>query len=547
VDQTFGTLFQKKKSEIDQAADSINAQCDFVLQGYQEQAIVALERMKKRGAFNTSVSRSQPVLERSFPISWNPCVIHQALTRRLKSSVTSSFNDPGVFQIVVLGGSASSRPGDNCQDGKKDRFSGRYSNILEEALQQNYNFSSYGNSTNITGIRFEVANMAQGSTETSTNALLMDELVNVNTTDLLLWEFLINEAVGTNLEKARKIDFWLTRVKARFDRFRRRPPPILFLFLWKVDVGTKSASYLAKNGIDIHPVEEFAGDVFQRYIQLGWDIQAINVGAAVDPTLLSRNVRAFFDDNHHPSCEGVHLIADLISHTINTNLARTDIVCPKSGSATPLIPDADNNNNNNNHSLNLSALAVPPHPTILGDVKPRWKPLWTDLFREDAIIGSWSPWLPNAGISDLAVGNQEQIQEFETFNLGKSSIRRKDRKPGYIVPQCGKRPITFVLEEPHLTWIGLGHDQDQSLKVKINNVTVNVPDDNGWNIAGKLYINRWIHLPTNDVPLADTYEVVVCRTVDDIVGLTQLVGVMVPSFRPVASTATENATDEKWS
>jgi len=255
----------------------------------------------------------------------------------------------------------------------------------------------------------------------------------------------------------------------------------------------------------------FYGDIIQRYLDFGWDIQVVNVGAAVNSTVLARNVKYLFDDNHHPGCNGVHLISDLIQHAIYTNLAAT---CPTNPPALP-----------------TEHFPIPAHKEILGDVSPQWNDLWTDLFRHDARIGSYTPWKPTANITDLHLANRQAIDEFETYNLGKSSIFRTDRKPGYIIPSCKNAstpPINFVLDEPDLKWIGLSHDMDNTLRVSINNMTVKVKDDASWNIAGKVWFRQWIHLPTRKVPQADSYTLTLCKRVDAFVGLLHIVAVMLP-------------------
>ena len=65
----------------------------------------------------------------------------------------------------------------------------------------------------------EIRNMAQGGTTTYIASLLMDEWMDVHQTDLIIWEFLVNDDAdgGGEEEQVRKLDLWLTRVHAHFD------------------------------------------------------------------------------------------------------------------------------------------------------------------------------------------------------------------------------------------------------------------------------------------------------------------------------------------
>lgn len=138
----------------------------------QRQGIAVLERMKQEGVFTTNFSSPESVLDRGFQRLWNPC----ALERRFRAR--DATQEP--VRVVVTGGSPSSRPGDNCTT------DGRYASLLQERFQK-----EWANS-NSSMPQFQVINMAQGGTTSVTGALLMDQYIDTNKTDVVIWEFLIN-------------------------------------------------------------------------------------------------------------------------------------------------------------------------------------------------------------------------------------------------------------------------------------------------------------------------------------------------------------------
>ena len=120
---------------------------------------------------------------------------HVLQTRDMRRAIAPS-GHPWRLELVVLGGSASSRPGDDCawtqEEGKR---AGRYSSLLQQRLQEETaNATSQTSANDSDGHSIDVINRAQGSTESSINALLLDEVVDPNTTDIIVWEYLINGA-----------------------------------------------------------------------------------------------------------------------------------------------------------------------------------------------------------------------------------------------------------------------------------------------------------------------------------------------------------------
>jgi hypothetical protein len=72
-------------------------------------------------------------------------------------------------------------------------------------------------------VKFRILNHSQGGQESTTNALLLDQLIDPNGTDVIIWEFSLNDMALTVQE--RKLNFWLLRVRTFFVQAGRLPPP----------------------------------------------------------------------------------------------------------------------------------------------------------------------------------------------------------------------------------------------------------------------------------------------------------------------------------
>jgi len=127
------------------------------------------------------------VLKHGFPRTWGPCALERVLQTKRANMITE-------LEVVVLGGSASARPGNNCTTtlagtNIEDLRSGRYSSLLQQRFDDQIDY--YENQKGPT-IRFQIQNRAQGAQTSTTNALLLDEMIDPNTADVVIWEFLLN-------------------------------------------------------------------------------------------------------------------------------------------------------------------------------------------------------------------------------------------------------------------------------------------------------------------------------------------------------------------
>ena len=173
-----------------------------------------------------------------------PCTIQSMLQRKRFTSQNSTVPEP--LKVVILGGSCSARAATNCTDETGDHLSGRYSNILQRAMDKDSQ-SLFLESK----LQVEVINMAQGHTSSIYNGLTMDTLVDAATADILIWEFSPNEGWGVNRRDPHKIQFWLARVQSLFQQAGRPLPPILMVFLWERNIGLeKKAGSIVRDGMD---------------------------------------------------------------------------------------------------------------------------------------------------------------------------------------------------------------------------------------------------------------------------------------------------------
>ena len=159
----------------------------------QQYAQQLLQSMDERKAFETTFSNRRDTLQQGFLRSWEPCVLERIIQQKemlLGTNNTSSRS----LNVVVVGGSASARPANKCQLPNNVSTSGRYSDRLEWNLQKEHPVERRDSGSYNIFPHFQVFNRAQGTCGSTVNAILIDNLIEASTTDVVIWEFLINGA-----------------------------------------------------------------------------------------------------------------------------------------------------------------------------------------------------------------------------------------------------------------------------------------------------------------------------------------------------------------
>ena len=473
----------------------------------RQEAHEGLQKMKQRGAFETSLTTQDSVLESGFPFQWNKCILRKTLQQK-------QHGDNNHLQFVLLGGSSSARPADNCRSQDQPE-EGRFSNILQTNLQKDTGSAS-------SSINYEIINRSQGSENSAWFGIHITELVDPAETDVLIWEGCINDIYS---EKERLFGLWLARVDSLYILAGKERPPILFLCLWPARSGER-LEQVANGGLLAAPMTTASNYVeYHRSPQQGWNIQAVDVGSTIDGKKLANNPKLLFDDDHHPSCLGVALIADMLEHAILSNIASCDEEGDYSYSTT---------------SANQDTAALPSSTTtstssIDSENVADWiKDLWKLLMRKDVRVASISPWEPSANITGFRMGNLEEVLRCTCAFYHPAKPGRTDRKKNYILPLCSTgSTLRFVFEEPDLEWLGIGLKRSKSAEVKINDIPITV-NQNNQVLNNRLqvhHIQSWLRIPTT-VPKSARYTVSVCQKDEatEEPRLSQFVGLMLPNY-----------------
>ena len=129
------------------------------------------------------------------------------------------------LKVVVLGGSCTARSPNNCQShvyetNTSDVYGGRYTNILEAKWKQ-HDLKGH--------MPLEVINMGHGGVTSIDVSFFMDELIVPEETDVLVWEFAVNDSTGNEF---RALQLWLHQVQQIFRASGKPTPPLVLVYLW---------------------------------------------------------------------------------------------------------------------------------------------------------------------------------------------------------------------------------------------------------------------------------------------------------------------------
>jgi len=346
---------------------------------------------------------------------------------------TPTEQQPWIF--TVLGASCSARPANNCHpfssNAKESAKEGRYSNILERALL-------------LDGFPTNISNMAQGSTTSVWNGVMIDQLVSVqDNTDLLIWDHSVNDFAEDDDRDAphKMLHFWLTRARIVFQHVRRKPvPPILFLYLWKQDVGLRNKEYILTSGHahDQHPSYAPSLQILQYHIETyNLQIQVLDVAKLIPSTVFVEQRQLLLDDRHHPACVGARLIATVIQYAIYDHFLMDDKpVASPSNVQSAVFPVTVWQATNSTFSHEL--LQVSTHLTSFTEWQPR--------------VTSSQPTLH---IAPTSLQTAKDLGYLANIFPAADMPGRADRKFAFRLPLCSENYLELVLVEPRLKWLGL--------------------------------------------------------------------------------------------
>lgn len=416
------------------------------------------------------------ILENGFPIqcSDGKCAENP---RSASTGAGNGGEASAPFQLVFVGGSATARRPNNCKR--------RYTDILQEKLDQDSS-----------SIRFETRNLAHGATDSMWSALFMDEILDTETTDVVIWEFAINDALGGLTGKAKRteknlremMDLWLWRLVQHFETAGRRVPSIVLLYLWD--------SNSIKDGSVQQSAYEAQKAVVDYYQRSGLHISVVNVGGAVNGTDVAQSKTNLLDDYHHPNCDASHLIANMLRHALYHD------ICPCLNQQS----SRDDKRNQIMQSLMpFTSIAGNQGQAILGSMLGKGQ------------IGSLMQWKPQNGTSTLTIGNESNT-ETEAMHGSKTSATRSDRKVSYKLEVCPKT-TRILLREPYLEWLGLGvcggnakrHTFGGQIQVSINGNTASLVNATySLEMDTIPLVNYWFRV-ADIVSKAPQYEIEVCN------------------------------------
>jgi hypothetical protein len=266
----------------------------------QKHAQQALEVMDAEGVFDTILTSRESVLQKGFPFQWEPCSLPR-IFRRLEEQ-----DDSRPLQMAFLGGSATAAAAAHCgideqnhQDMDAPGETARYTSLLRNWMEvDNFLFVVDDQPSRMD---FDIVNLGQGASGSVVSALTLDSLIDPNQADVLVYEFFLSDNWNLQESDVLKLELWMVRVKALYDKAARPVPPIMFLFLWESKIGQASREKLFSQGVDM-PLHA-AWQSIEHYRHQGWNIQTVSVGSAFNRLfMIAKDPQLIVDDVHHPSC-----------------------------------------------------------------------------------------------------------------------------------------------------------------------------------------------------------------------------------------------------
>lgn len=190
--------------------------------GYAKQA---LDLMAVEDVFETFLTSKESVMERGFPFQWHPCTIPS-----LFRSKDEQRKDHSALKVVFVGGSCTTTSAASCGHREADNTQdARFTDILASSLEgDSFLFVSDNKEAKMD---FQIVNLGQAGSGSVLNALTLDTVIDPKTTDVLVYEFFVDDVWTMDHASVLNLELWLVRVKSLFERVGRPIPPIMLLFL----------------------------------------------------------------------------------------------------------------------------------------------------------------------------------------------------------------------------------------------------------------------------------------------------------------------------
>ena len=326
------------------------------------------------------------------------------------------------LSIGLLGGSASASP---CPGGGF-----KFLDKLRQDLQQS--FPSAG--------PIQTHNHGMGAVSTSWSAVQLESALDMNNTDILFWEYAINDpSNGSTLEAM--MDLWLQRVASASAALPNKPAVVL-LYLWnRIPPRAPPSSQFPLSKVwDSHK------RVIKHYADQGMDISVLQVAGGIGGPHAKRAVH----DGIHPTCNATMFIADIMRRHVLTQLKSAaarhhggddaEAPCSLSPAAAPMQRLGQAQRYTAGDRI-LDAIASSSTIKLVSEWLPRnlWPPLKDHLAADK--------------------GNPRRPSWAPTMMAGTASKRgRLDEKRGFRLQPCDFHtgPLELAFDEEGVTAVALG-------------------------------------------------------------------------------------------
>eukprot|EP00747_Dinoflagellata_sp_TGD_P221642 gnl/TRDRNA2_/TRDRNA2_93436_c0_seq1.p1 gnl/TRDRNA2_/TRDRNA2_93436_c0~~gnl/TRDRNA2_/TRDRNA2_93436_c0_seq1.p1 ORF type:complete len:539 (-),score=57.96 gnl/TRDRNA2_/TRDRNA2_93436_c0_seq1:49-1665(-) len=419
--------------------------------------------------------------------STNHCRLRSAFDALGKANVT----------FTVVGGSSTAGAG--LEKGEENWF---------EIAQKNWTQlipSRAHNRMKVEHVQPTFRNAAQGETDSMWATLLFDSVIGTGETDVLFWEYAINDAAGgstgkpaTDKERMREsMDLFISMASKL-----PRNPALVFVYLWDADQDFSYEGFFSS-------ALEYQEEVIKRFADAGLDVLVVPAAPAMRQARAGKDMR-----QHHPGGAGHQAIADLVLQEVYKAAMSAEKGCSQE-----------------EHRFITQSLAVKPSKSsaILEE-------LYTMPSKSATAV---EPRFGQNSVDTLACSLTGCVQPSVT-SWGGMEFSRKDRKFSWFIPVCQAADGNLSKSGGHemsnhllvrgknerglkakymAMHVGGGSDHrngwENRMTIKVNNLPSRVlekPVSLIGNISLELMndFNLWVDLETSDGSMTERPQVAIC-------------------------------------